>query len=83
MLGLLPPTEGEVLIGGANVAHLATKAYRDAIGTVMQEDQLFAGSIAENICFFDPEPDPVWMVACAQLAAIHEDITGMPMRYET
>jgi len=27
--------------------------------------------------FFDPEPDPVWMLACAQL------IMGMPMRYET
>lgn len=83
MLGLLPPTEGEVLIGGANVAHLGMKAYRDMIATVMQEDQLFAGSIAQNICFFDPEPDQTWIVACAQLAAIHEDIIGMPMRYET
>lgn len=84
MLGLLPPTEGEVLVGGANIAHLGMKAYRDMIGTVMQEDQLFAGSIAENICFFDPaEPDPAWMASCAQLAAIHEDIVGMPMRYET
>jgi len=83
MLGLLPPTDGEVSIGGVNVAHLGMKAYRDMIGTVMQEDQLFAGSIAENIRFFDPEPDQTWMVACAQLAAIHEDIIGMPMRYET
>jgi ATP-binding cassette, subfamily B, bacterial CvaB/MchF/RaxB len=83
MLGLLPPTEGEVSIGGMNIAHLGMKAYRDMIGTVMQEDQLFADSIAENICFFDPEPDQAWMVACAQLAAIHEDIMGMPMRYET
>ncbi|MGH7944232.1 MAG: peptidase domain-containing ABC transporter [Opitutaceae bacterium] len=83
MLGLLPPTEGELLIGGVNVAHLGMKPYRDMISTVMQEDQLFAGSIAENICFFDPEPDQAWMMACAQLSAIHEDIMGMPMRYET
>ncbi len=83
MLGLLLPTEGEVLIGAANIAHLGMKPYRDMIGTVMQEDQLFAGSIAENICFFDPEADPAWMASCAQLAAIHEDIVGMPMRYET
>ena len=83
MLGLLPPTAGEVSIGGVNVSHLGMNAYRDMIGTVMQEDQLFAGSIAENICFFDPEPNQEWIAACAQLAAIHEDISGMPMRYET
>lgn len=77
ILGLLPPTEGEVLIGGANVAHLGMKAYRDMIGTVMQEDQLFGASIAANIWFFDPEPDPAWMVSCAQLAAIHEDIVAL------
>jgi ATP-binding cassette subfamily B protein RaxB len=83
MLGLLAPTEGEVSIGGVKVAHLGMEAYRDMIGTVMQEDQLFAGSIAENISFFDPEPDLAWMTACAQLAAIREDILAMPMRYET
>jgi ATP-binding cassette, subfamily B, bacterial CvaB/MchF/RaxB len=83
ILGLLQPTEGEVLIGGMNLAHLGMERYRDMIGTVMQEDQLFAGSIAENICFFDPEPDQAWMAACAQLAAVHEDIMGMPMRYQT
>jgi ATP-binding cassette subfamily B protein RaxB len=83
LLGLLPPTEGEVLIGGVSISHLGVKRYRDMIGTVMQEDQLFAGSIAENICFFDPEPDQTWITDCAQRAAVHDDIMGMPMRYET
>jgi ATP-binding cassette subfamily B protein RaxB len=83
ILGLLPPTEGEVLIGGVSISHLGMKRYRDMIGTVMQEDQLFAGSIAENICFFDPEPDQTWITDCAHHAAVHDDIMGMPMRYET
>jgi ATP-binding cassette subfamily B protein RaxB len=53
------------------------------IGTVMQEDQLFTGSIADNISFFAQEPDQDWIAACAQLAAIHQDIVAMPMGYHT
>ncbi|HYS13330.1 MAG TPA: peptidase domain-containing ABC transporter [Burkholderiaceae bacterium] len=82
ILGLLTPTEGEVLIGGVNINRLGTR-YRDLIGAVMQEDELFAGSIAENICFFDLEPDRLRIEACAKLAAIESDIVAMPMGYNT
>jgi len=83
LLGLLPPTEGEVLIGGTSLARMGLQRYRDMIGTVMQDDQLFAGSVAENISFFDPQPDPERIETCAQLAAVHHDIEAMPMRYNT
>jgi ATP-binding cassette subfamily B protein RaxB len=49
----------------------------------MQDDTLFTGSIADNICFFDTEPDADRIEACARQAAIHDDIAAMPMRYET
>jgi ATP-binding cassette, subfamily B, bacterial CvaB/MchF/RaxB len=82
VLGLLTPTRGEVLVGGKNVQQLGPN-YRNLIGTVMQEDQLFAGSISDNICFFDPEPDPSRIEACAQMACVHHDISAMPMAYNT
>jgi ATP-binding cassette subfamily B protein RaxB len=82
ILGLLTPTEGEVLVGGVNIAQLGTR-YRDLIGAVMQEDELFAGSIAENICFFDPDADRPRIEACARMAAIEPDILAMPMGYNT
>jgi ATP-binding cassette subfamily B protein RaxB len=53
------------------------------VGTVMQEDQLLAGSIADNISFFDPAADPAWVEECARLACVHEDIAAMPMAYRT
>src|SRR5262245_27933440 len=49
----------------------------------MQEDQLLSGSIADNICFFDPDFDQDRMVACAQLAGIHQEIMAMPMTYNS
>jgi ATP-binding cassette subfamily B protein RaxB len=83
LMGLLVPTEGEVLIGGVNLARLSTANYRNLIGTVMQDDQLFSGSLTDNIAFFDPQPNLERIETCARLAAIHDDILEMPMGYQT
>lgn len=83
LLGLLPPSRGEVLVGGVPLERLSTEHYRNLVGTVMQEDQLFAGSIADNITFFDPDPDLKRVAQCAQVAAVHHDILAMPMHYHT
>ncbi len=51
------------------------------MGVVMQDDQLFAGSIADNITFFADNPDLGGVEQCATLAAVHDDIMAMPMGY--
>lgn len=83
LLGLLEPTSGEILIGGVKLANLGLSNYRQLIGTVMQEDTLFAGSISDNISFFSTDPDQQRVVQCACLAAIDNEIVAMPMAYNT
>jgi ATP-binding cassette subfamily B protein RaxB len=83
LLGLLTPTDGEILVNGVRLDHFGVARLRRGVGTVMQEDHLFAGSIADNIVFFDPEADLNRVAQCARLAAIHDEINGMPMRYNT
>ncbi|MGA6975715.1 MAG: peptidase domain-containing ABC transporter, partial [Pseudolabrys sp.] len=83
MLGLLEPTRGEVLIDGIPLSTMGPRAYREHVGAVMQEDQLLSGSIADNICFFDPSFDQERMIQCAHLAGIHEEIMNMPMTYNS
>jgi ATP-binding cassette subfamily B protein RaxB len=83
MLGIHAPNTGEIRVGGVPIKQLGMRAWRDMIGTVMQDDQLFAGSIAENISFFDVSADPEWIEECAQLAAVHDEIEAMPMGYHT
>jgi ATP-binding cassette, subfamily B, bacterial CvaB/MchF/RaxB len=83
MLGQLKPEEGDVLIGGIPLKQIGLYNYRDQIGVVMQDDQLFAGSIAENIAFFDPQVDQERIETAAQLAYIDNDIVKMPMGYNT
>ena len=83
LLGLLPPTEGEVLIDGIPIRRLGLSVYQQLIGAVIQDDSLLAGSISENISFFAPDFDQGRMEACARTAAIHEEILSMPMGYQS
>lgn len=83
LLGILPPTQGDVIIGGASVVHAPPEALRRTIGCVTQGDTLFAGSIADNISFFDDRADQRRIEQCARLASIHDEIVAMPMGYNT
>lgn len=83
MLGLLVPSQGEVLVSGKPIQQVGLSAYRSMVATVMQEDRLFSGSIAENISFFDPMPEWKRIKECARLAAVADEIEGMPMGYNT
>ena len=49
MLGLLTPTEGEILVMGRPLSAIGLRAWRDCLGAVMQDDQLFAGTIADGV----------------------------------
>ena len=83
LLGLLPPTEGQVRVNGRNLADWDVAQYRSRVGAVMQDDQLFVGTIEDNISFFDTEHDPARVRECARIAMIDEEIMAMPMQFNT
>ena len=81
LMGLLTPTKGEILIDGKPLQHLLN--YRSQIAGVMQDDQLMSGSIADNIACFEPQLDMQRIVQCAHMVCIHEEISNLPMQYNT
>jgi ATP-binding cassette, subfamily B, bacterial CvaB/MchF/RaxB len=83
MLGIHVPAAGELRVGGVPLAQLGLARWREMVGTVMQDDVLLAGSVADNICFFDDAPDLPWITECARMAAVHDEIEAMPMGYHT
>jgi len=83
MLGIHAPQAGEIRVGGVPLGQVGLARWRAMIGTVMQDDQLFAGSIADNIAFFDVQPDAAWIEECARLACVHDEIAALPMGYHT
>ena len=83
MLGLLDPIQGTIYVGGVDLRKLGKDAYRKMIGSVMQDDTLFAGSIADNISFHDEAATPEAVENAAKIAALHEDIASLPMGYHS
>lgn len=83
LLGNLTPEHGEIKIGGINIKNLGSNKLRNFIAYVAQDDVLFAGSILENISFFDDGVQQDWVEQCAKLVSIHDEIIAMPMGYQT
>lgn len=83
ILGLLRPTDGRIWKGKTDTARIGLTTWRSCVNAVMQDDQLFAGSILDNICFFDESPDIGRVHHAAKLACIHDDIEKMNMAYNT
>jgi ATP-binding cassette subfamily B protein RaxB len=83
LMGLYPSTEGEVLVDGIPLPTFGVRAFREQIGVVMQDDQLFAGTVADNIAFFDPEMEMDRVEEVAKFALLHDEILAMPMGYMT
>ncbi|HEX8405547.1 MAG TPA: peptidase domain-containing ABC transporter [Duganella sp.] len=83
LASLIEPTAGEIGIDGRALASTALGHYRAMIGVVLQDDQLFAGTIADNISFFSDSPSQERIESCARQAAVYEDVRAMPMGFHS
>lgn len=72
LTGSLKPETGTVTINGHNIHQISPSFIRELSGIVRQDDVLFAGSIRENISFFDENPNIELIENCAKTAQIHE-----------
>ena len=80
---LLEPTKGRILVDGFDINNLDTQDYRRQLGVVMQDDDLFSGSLLENIAAEEGNADHDQLENAARMACIHHDIQSMPMAYQT
>jgi ATP-binding cassette, subfamily B, multidrug efflux pump len=76
-------TRGQVLIDGHDVREVHLESLRRHIGIVLQETNLFSGTIRENIAFGRPQATDEEVMAAAQAAAAHEFIMSFPDGYNT
>ncbi len=87
IINLLPRfydvSEGSVLIDGHDVRDVTIDSLRQQIGIVLQETNLFSGSIRDNIAFGRPDATMEEVISAATAAAAHEFITGFPEGYDT
>jgi len=83
ILGLYPPTDGNLLIDGHDVNSISLRSLRSQIGVVDQNTFLFGGTIGENISVAHPEASLEEIMEAARLAGAHEFIKNLPRGYDT
>ncbi len=83
LLALYEPSEGEIFYDQQALSSLGFREVRKQFGVVLQEASIFSGSIRSNIAFNNPDLDFARVTWAAEMAAIHDEIARMPMRYET
>jgi ATP-binding cassette, subfamily B, bacterial len=75
------PTEGRVLLDGADVREVRLAELRRAVGFVFEETFLFTGTLRENIAFANPDATDEEVERAARLAGAEEFIREMPEGY--
>ena len=83
LLGFETPERGTVTMDGKDLARVDLPSLRRKIGTVMQHDGLFQGSIFYNIALTAPELTMEGAWGAAEIAGIADDIRAMPMGMHT
>ncbi|MEL5957578.1 thiol reductant ABC exporter subunit CydD [Streptomyces sp. CLV115] len=78
VLGFTAPDEGQVRIGGADLATLAPERWRERIAWVPQRPYLFAGTIAENVRLARPDADDRAVTAALRDAGAHDFVAELP-----
>ena len=80
---LYDATNGEVLVGGVNVRNYDLATLRDAVALVLQKNQLFSGTIRENLLWGDVNATDEEIRRACEFAQADEFINTFPEGYNT
>ena len=80
---LYDTTQGRVLVGGVDVKDYDLVTLRDTVAMVLQKNQLFSGTIKENLRWGNENATDEELIEAAKLAQADEFITSFPDGYDT
>ena len=76
-------TEGTLMVGGVNVKDYDIHTLRNAVSMVLQKNELFSGTIKDNLRWGNPDATDEEMEKACRLACAHEFIATFPDGYDT
>ncbi len=81
--GFYLPTDGQILLDGRDIRHLAANELRQTYGVVPQETVLFAGTVYDNLVMAHPQAGFEDVIKACKLAEIHDTLEQLPQGYQT
>lgn len=76
-------TEGRILVGGTDVREYDIETLRDNVAMVLQKNQLFSGTIKENLRWGNENATDEKIAYVCKLAQAEEFINQFPEKYDT
>lgn len=83
LLGLYLPEEGRIAYGGQDIAKLGLHNWRRIVGSVLQDEQLYTGTVYDNIMLGCEDRCEARARQAASVASVAFEIEAMPMSYNT
>ncbi len=80
---LYDTTEGTVTVGGVDVKNYDIKTLRDNVAMVLQKNELFSGTIKENLRWGNENATDEDLVEACKLAQADEFVETFPEKYDT
>ena len=83
LAGGFPDTQGAVLVDGLPIGNYNIESYRRQIGVFYHEQDIFKGSLYENITMGDSSIDPSHLLELAKVVGLDVYITSLPKGFDT
>ena len=83
LVGVWQPVRGKVRLDAAALDQWSSEVLGRHVGYLPQDVELFAGTVAQNICRFEPDAISENIIAAAREAGVHEMIVKMNDGYDT
>ena len=80
---LYDTTEGSISVGGVDVRNYDIEKLRDSVAMVLQKNQLFSGTIKENLRWGNEQATDEEIVEACKLAQAHDFVSAFPDGYDT
>ena len=75
--------DGKIRYDGININKIRKSDLRKSLGIVLQETNLFTGTVMENIRYGNPDATDEDCISAAKTANAHDFITRLPQGYNT
>ena len=76
-------SEGTLKVGGIDVRNYDLTVLRDSVAMVLQKNELFSGTIRENLRWGDPNATDEELIHACRLACADDFIQSFPDKYDT
>ena len=83
LLGIYPPSEGKIMLGGIELSQFNMEMWRSNCGVVMQDGFIFSDTIANNIAPADDIKNKDRLLEAVKVSNIRDFIESLPLRYNT